>query len=264
MKIRLGRKVDGSDLHLDLTDSSHTLLTGRTRSGKSVALYIALFELRDKPVHLAGIDPTGILFNAVGDQALGGNKLRASTLRHPDRALFVVNELVRIMDDRIEQLLAQRRDKFEEFTPDFPLIIALFEEYPSMLAAIEGLDKASGAKPADRLETKIRAGIQRLALEGAKVGIRLWIVAQRGDASILTGVMRSQLSNRLSFAQDETGLRMLHESISSEQIEQASRFLPGQAFAEIPGTESKPLIYRSDLLTYQQLTTVFSVPVNRS
>lgn len=256
MKIRLGRKVDGSNLDLNLADPSHILLSGRTRSGKSVQLYGMLAQLRDKPVHLAGIDPTGIMFTAVGS-ALGGNKLRASTLRNPDQALFVVNELVRIMDNRIDRLLAERCDKFEEFTPDFPLVIALFEEYPSMLAAIEGLDKASAAKPADRLETKIRAGIQRLALEGAKVGIRLWIVAQRADASLLSGIMRNQLSTKISFSQDRDGLGMVHKGLNPDQIEQGSRFLPGQAFAEIPGTESAPVIYRSDLISYEQL--VFSM-----
>ena len=137
----------------------------------------------------------------------------------------------------------------------------VLEEYPGTLAALAALDQASGAKPVDRAETALRAAVQRLALEGAKVGIALWIVAQRADTSLLTGVLRSQLTQRLTFAVDADGLRMLHEGITPEQVEAAQGFRPGQAFIERPGM---PLTqYRSDLLEYGDLVRLFDGEVPR-
>lgn len=254
--VRLGRAAGGSDVLLDPLAVAHTLFTGRTRSGKSVQVYGALAQLKGLPVQVCGIDPTGILFNALGED-LGGSTWRVSTLRDPERARDVMGAIVEEMDRRIIELLQQRRDKFTRFTTEFPALIVLLEEYPGTLAALQALDQASGAKVVDRVETRIRAAIQRLALEGAKVGVFLWIVAQRADASLLTGVLRSQLTQRFSFSQDADGLRMLHEAITPEQIEAAQTFLPGQAFAEIAG--SLPVTqYRADLIDYPELVEIFT------
>lgn len=246
--ITLGRTVAGEDLTFSPVQG-HTLLTGRTRSGKSVQLYTMLAQLKDLPVRVVGIDPTGILFNALS--SFPGGSQRVLTLRESEKAKEVIGSIVAEMDERIYLLLEKRLDKFTEFSKEFPIIICALEEYPGTLAALKAIDAASGAKANEKVETQIRANIQRIALEGAKVGVFLWIIAQRADTSLLTGVLRSQLVNRLSFAQDPDGLRMLHESISGDLVEKAQHFRPGQALAEFPG---KPLTqYRADLCTYQQL-----------
>lgn len=255
----LGRTPTGADVELDPFAAAHTLVTGRTRSGKSVQVYGMLAQLRGLPVQLCGIDPTGILFNAVG-QNLGGDTWRVSTLRDPDQAAQVMTSLVAEMDDRITRLLLARLDKFDhcDFSPSFPLLVVLLEEWPGTLAALAAADVASGAKAAERVETCIKAAVQRLALEGAKVGVRLWIVAQRADASLLTGVLRSQLTQRLSFAQDDDGLRMLHEGITADDIQAAQRFVPGQAFAEMAGTLPRTT-YRADFIDYARLVQIMDV-----
>lgn len=252
--IRLGRTPSGADVMLDPCDPSHWALSGVTRSGKSISVFNCLAQLKGLPVVVAGIDPTGVLLGALGE-GLGGSRLRALTLRDPERVLAVVDELVAIMDDRIDRLLAERCDKFEEFSAEFPLYIVVLEEYLGLLSALESLDKASGAKPADRIETKVRAAITRLALEANKVGMRLWVVGQRMSAALVSTVLRSQLTTKISFAQDADGLRMLHESITPEQVEQASSFIAGQGFVETPAL---PLtMFRGDLMTYQQLVAHF-------
>lgn len=254
--IRLGRTPSGTDLMFDPFAAQHTLFTGRTRSGKSVSLYGLLAQMkRFSSVQLCGVDPTGVLFNAVGE-GLGGSSLRVLTLSEPDRVGEVMGELLSIMDDRIQALLRAGVDKFDDFSPEFPLLFVLFEEYPGLLSALEALDKSSGAKVADRLEPRLRAAVQRLALEGAKVGIRLVLVSQRADASLLTGVLRSQLTQRISFAQDSEGLKMLHEDITPDQIEAAMRFLPGQAYAEL-STHPGLAIFRADLISYSDLANHF-------
>jgi len=215
-----------------------------------------LAQLRGQPVQLCGIDPTGILFNAIGPAGLGGDSLRCLTLRDPGNARDVVLALVAEMDNRIGQLLAEGRDRFTVFDGTLPLLIVVLEEYPGILAALSALDAASGAKASDRIETQIRAAVQRLALEGAKVGLRLWLVAQRADASLLTGVLRGQLTQRLTFSTDDDGLRMLHEGITADQVQKSATFLAGQAWAEFHGV--MPLtMFRADFLDYSGLTKAF-------
>ena len=227
------------------------VITGRTRSGKSVLLYNLLYQLHGLPVQVCGIDPSGIVFNALGE-GLGGSGWRVLTLRDPARACDVMHQIVAEMDRRIDLLLSRRIDKFGSFSPDFPCLWVVLEEYPGTLSALAAIDQANGAKAADRVEVRIRADVQRLALEGAKVGIKLVVVAQRADAQLLSGVLRAQLVRRISFSQDPDGLRMLHEGITPEQVEAAQRFAAGQAYAEFAG--ELPLTYfRADLLTYEQL-----------
>lgn len=255
--IRLGRDMTGKNVTLDPFDAAHTVITGRTRTGKSVQVYGMLAGLRGLPVQACGIDPTGILFNPLGD-ALGGADLRVLTLRDPERVRQVMSDLIAEMDRRIVALLDQGLDKYDQahFTDAHPLLVVVLEEYPGILAALQALDQASGAKAGERIETQVRAAIQRLALEGAKVGVRLWIIAQRADASLLTGVLRSQLTQRISFAQDDDGLRMLHEGITPEQIEASARFIPGQAYVEMHGV--MPLTkYRADFIDYGGLCAAF-------
>lgn len=254
--ITLGRDIAGQDILFDPFAAAHTLLTGNTRSGKSVQLYGMLAQLDGLPVKVCGIDPSGIVFNALGDK-LGGSDWRVSTLKDPEKTVSVMGGIVAEMDSRIKQLLQNRLDKITEFSPEKPALIVVLEEYPGTLSALHSLDQASGVKVAERSETKVRAAIQRLALEGAKAGIFLWLVAQRADASLLTGVLRSQLTQRFSFRQDADGLRMLHEGLEPEDIERAASFIPGQAFAEMAGT--LPLTqYRADVITYEEFSNVFS------
>lgn len=70
--IILGRDIAGRDITLDPYSAAHILLTGNTRSGKSVQLYGMLAQLKGEPVKVCGIDPSGIVFNALGEN-LGGS-----------------------------------------------------------------------------------------------------------------------------------------------------------------------------------------------
>lgn len=253
--IRLGIDSRGRALGLDPFAPRHTVLTGATRSGKSVQLYNMIVQLRGLPVTVCGIDPSGIVFNAL-DDALGGSAWRVSTLRDTEKARDVMDAIVEEMDRRIDLLLKRKLDKIDDFDSLVPLLVVVLEEYPGTLAALAAADQAAGLKPADRIEPHIRAAIQRLALEGAKVGVRLWIVAQRADASLLTGVLRSQLTQRLSFRQDADGVRMLHDGITPDQIQAMQTFRPGVAYAEYAG-ELPLTLYRADLISYADFVRAF-------
>lgn len=256
--MRLGVNASGRGVNGNIFSPFHWLLSGATRSGKSTALYTLLKALAPRDdVVVAGVDPSGIVFNALGG-GLGGGRLRVMTLSNVEEIRRVLTDLIGVMERRILGLLDQRLDKITGFSSEYPLLVVVFEEYPGALAAIEAIDKANGAKPAQRVETFFRAAVQRLALEGAKVGIRLVILTQRADAAILTGVLRSQLTVKLSFRQDLDGLRMVHPDVPKSLINEVLSAPPGVGLIEYPGEQTR--LFRGIYTSYEDLKESYAFP----
>lgn len=252
------RSAGGADISLGLSEPSHILLTGATRSGKSSLLYSLLMRLSSlSSVIVAGVDPTGILFNALFN-ALGGRDMRALTLRQPERCIEVLDDLVQLMDSRIQTLLDQRKDKINEFSPSCPLVLVVLEEYPALLAGLDAYDKATGSKPGHRLADRARSDVQRLAMESAKAGFRLIVVCQRGDASLLPAGTRDQLTTRIAFRQNRDGLRMNFEDLPAELVERAAAAVPGRGLLIQPGM-TEPVEFAADFATYEQFVARFAL-----
>lgn len=238
--VPVGVEPDGSEVTLDLSHPSHMLISGKTRSGKSSFVYGLLNQMRRLPVTVAGVDPTGILFNELGD-GWGGDSLRSKRITNDADAAAVVQVLSMIteeMDRRISLLHREHRDKWSrndfESDPGRRLIIVVIEEYPGLIERLQNIDSARGARSSDRFASKAAGLVGRIAYEGAKVGVVLLLVTQRPDAKIIGGPLRAQLTTRVTFAQDSDGLRMSHPELSSEQVKQNS-WAPGVGFIEADG-----------------------------
>lgn len=247
--VRLGRAIlGGKNLWLDPGAPHHLLLSGRTRSGKSSALYAILAQLvRNEAVVIAGVDPTGILFSAL--DGVPGEGLRASTGRDPESVGRVIDGLLSLMDERIDALLASGLDKLEAFSPKTPLVVVVLEEYAALIELLRAADRASGAKVVDRLAPKVEAGVLRLCAEGAKVGLRVIISTQHASSEVLTTAVRAQLANRISFAQGAIGLGMVHEDLPDFMRDRGPTFKPGEGIAELEG--APPVTFRADYCDYQ-------------
>lgn len=253
-RVRLGRALTGEDLHLDLNSAGHAVFTGRTRSGKTVQVMTLLAQCAHiKGVEIAGVDPSAVLFGPLG--GFPSEEKRALGL-NVEKIAEVLDILEAELDSRLAALLSSGVEKFDLRAPDAPpVLIVIFEEYPGLISALDQISGGSKAKNAVNGKA-IQRVVSRLGLEGAKVGIRVWIMAQRADASLLTGVLRASLTQRFSFAQDAEGLKMLHESISDQQLLDAAVFKPGQAYAQISG--ELPLTrYRADLIEYSEYVKCF-------
>lgn len=246
----VGRDEDGVPVRLDLHGAPwHVAIQGASRSGKSALVYALLASVSVQAQHgrmvLAGVDPTGILFKPFAGYP--GEQLRASGLSDETAISEVVRGLVAEMENRIDALLRSGRDKLTGGR-EIPTILAVFEEYPGLLAHLEEIDKP--LKPAERIGPSFRLGVRRLIQEGAKVGIRVLVIAQRMDASIIGGSERSNIGTRISLRVDNAdAVRMLHETGSGEDIVQRVRaFQPGQALIEVAGEQ--PRYFRSLLTDY--------------
>lgn len=246
----IGRLEDGSDFELDLAAESHLGVQGASRSGKSVLTYLLLGGVAARSeVVVAGIDPTGILLN--GFKYAPRPEWRHSLTENLDGAADVLNRVCIEMDERISGLLASSNDKIEFFTAARPLVAVVLEEYPGLLSSALADDEANGRKVGTRIEPIIRHKVRRLIQEGAKVGVRVILLAQRMSANAVGGDERSNIGTRISMRVDNAdALRMLHGDVDDELVQQVRLFEPGVGLVERPGQPRTK--FRADVTTYQK------------
>ncbi|QOW64952.1 hypothetical protein IDM48_11530 (plasmid) [Rothia amarae] len=241
--VRMGRREDGQDLYIDMADAGHTIIQGQTRSGKSVFLYGLLSQLAYVDcVKIWGIDPNHVLlgpFRGLTPQIVLGT----DPLAH----LELLEEFVARMDSRIASLVTEGIEKISDFTPESPVEVLVLEEYASIIRGAEIYDCTQ--KPADRVGNKIKALVARIFAEGAKAGMRVILVIQRADASLVDGSTRANAVNRLTMGVDNgDAVRMLHPGASPELIEAITHFKNGRLFASI---QREDTIAQADYIDYQ-------------
>lgn len=243
--IRIGRQQEGDDLTLNIAKAAgHIALQGATRSGKSVTSYAILSQCATDPkIEVWGIDPTGVLLSPWRDHP----GKRVCGLEHLDHCVEVIDQAVNEMSLRLHDLDYQGVDKIEPDTST-PALLMVLEEWPATLKALK--DGDLGLKTAEKREGRVRAGVSRLIAEGAKVGIKVMMIAQRFDASIIGGAERSNIAYRITHRVDNgDAVRMLHPIATPELVDTVTGFQPGRALAEWPG--ENPAIFQADLIEYQ-------------
>jgi S-DNA-T family DNA segregation ATPase FtsK/SpoIIIE len=233
---------------MDVRSSLHLAIQGATRSGKSMTVNVLLAGLAGQPLILAGIDPTGILFNPWRDYPNG--ELRHLGTLEMGAALEVLRRLVILMDDRVRYLMRSDLDQLNPDDRSNPVVLVVLEEYPGILAACASQDVVDGSKQAERLEPLLKLCVRRLIQEGAKVNIRVLIISQRADAAIIDGPTRSNIGTRLSMRLDNRdAVAMLHPNAPADLVALFPSFEPGVGVAEIPGRGMQ--LFKSDFLEYR-------------
>lgn len=226
-RVNVGHAEHGTDLREDWADVAHAIVQGVTRSGKSVWSYGLLAQLAwDRRATVAGCDPTGLLFRPFAGSRHAD--WQVSGVADPGAHLALLARLVEEMDQRIATL-PDDRDTLEVSTdPDHQMRVVVLEELAGLYRAVDALDKDSGKQ--------IRALIARLLAEGAKVGIRVVIIVQRAEASIVGSFERAMCSLRISFRTDnQASVELLHPGTPKDVAEAHTTARPGIALMSAPG-----------------------------
>lgn len=245
----LGRGEDGRDVVFNPADAWHVALQGATRSGKSALSYTLLGALAARPeVVVCGVDPSGIL---LGPWTSGrGSGWIATGTGDMTAAVEALSGVVAEMDRRIVGLTRDGLDKLDLFDARCPLLVVVLEEYPGTLSAAKSEDDAEGRQGADRVQPRIERAVGRLVKEGAKVGVRLVVLAQRMSAKAVDTDDRSNFGLRVTLRVDNgDAVTMLHDGPAARaMVEAARQFPPGMGLVEGP---DRPLQrWRADLTTY--------------
>lgn len=87
------------------------------------------------------------------------------------------------MQRRERLFWSERTDRITDFSPELPLLLVVIDE-------VANYTRHPDRKARERFEAELLA----IASQGAKFGIRLWLLTQKPSADVLTTAVRTNLS----------------------------------------------------------------------
>jgi S-DNA-T family DNA segregation ATPase FtsK/SpoIIIE len=223
--VLIGIDENGTTIAREPIGMTHLVVQGATGSGKSIWTYGLLSQLARRPdVLVAGCDPSGLLFRPFAGSRHAD--WQASGVADPEAFGKVLRRLVDEMDQRILEL-PDDRDQVET-GPELPVVVVLLEEIAGMYRVCDQQGKDLGKL--------VRSLIGRLLAEGRKAGIRVVMIVQRAEATLIGAFERAQCSMRISFGTDSLeSVRLLHPAASAAVAEEHFAAPPGIALLTAPG-----------------------------
>jgi S-DNA-T family DNA segregation ATPase FtsK/SpoIIIE len=207
MPLFLGKDASGEPLITDLAAMPHCLIAGTTGSGKSVCINTIIMSImylqRPDWVKLILIDPKVVEMAPFKDIP----HLMCPVINDTGRATSVLEWACEKMDERYEYLAEAgvrnikgynsltREDLVERFKPGseeeeakipkhLPYIVIIIDELADLMMT-------SGKE--------VESFIVRLAQKSRAVGIHLILATQRPAATVVTGLIKSNMPTRISF-----------------------------------------------------------------
>ena len=189
----LGRDVSGEASFADLTKMPHLLVAGATGAGKTVFLnnliISLLYDNSPRTMKFVLIDPKQVEFSIYKNIP----HLLAPIISDAQETTAVLEWLVEEMERRFHEIakfnvrdirsfnkLAQTKSELETI----PRIVVVIDELADLMA-IKGRE--------------IETTIVRLAQKSRAVGIHLVLATQRPSVEVITGLIKANISCRISF-----------------------------------------------------------------
>jgi S-DNA-T family DNA segregation ATPase FtsK/SpoIIIE len=189
----LGEDTGGNHVVVDLASMPHLLIAGSTGSGKSVALNCMLVSLlcakNPENLKLIIIDPKQIEFTSYEHVA----HLLFPIVNDPKKALPIFKWLVMTMEQRYDKMaevgvknifeyhkLEQQRAELEHM----PFIVVMIDELADLMMTTG---------------KEIEGFIARIAQMSRAAGIHMIVATQRPSVDVITGLIKVNFPNRISF-----------------------------------------------------------------
>ncbi len=196
----LGRDIMGNVKYVEINKTPHMLVAGATGSGKSVCINNIILSvlMRTTPdeVKMVLVDPKKVEFNVYD----GIPHLLTPVVTDPKKASAALQKIVVMMDDRYETFKNSNTknistyneyvDKELKKKPDcglkrMPFILVIIDELADLMLV--------AAK-------EVEESIMRITQLARAAGIHLIVATQRPSTDIITGVVKSNIPTRVSFA----------------------------------------------------------------
>jgi len=193
----IGKDVSGESIAADLATMPHLLIAGSTGTGKSVCINALLTSIlmRATPseVRLILIDPKRIelsLYNGVPH-------LYVPVVTEPKEAASALHWAVAEMESRLKRLqkagarnigqynLMVHEGKAPEDAEEMPYLVIVIDELADLMMV--------AAK-------EVEESICRIAQLARAAGIHLIVATQRPSTDIITGLIKTNITNRIAFA----------------------------------------------------------------
>jgi len=191
--VPIGRGAEG-EVWRSLLDTSHILVGGESRSGKSTWLNAALLALlagqRPESLRVVIVDPKGVDFTPYGQAP----HLLLPIATTPSEASAATSTLVAEMDRRRElfaQVYARNLSSYNERAGEaglepLPLVVTIVDEVADIALQCG-------------LKSTFYKNLIRLSSKGAALGLTLILATQNPKAEVLNTLIRGNMSTRIAF-----------------------------------------------------------------
>lgn len=249
----LGKDLMGKNIYCELDDMPHLLIAGATGSGKSVCIntIIVSFLMKNLPsdVKLVLIDPKKVEFSpyhdvphllwpVITDATMASNMLKKIVVIMEERYETFSEVGVRNIKNYNEYVVSHNSNLQEEEKPleKMPYIVVIIDELADLMA-IAGKD--------------VELSIQRITQLARASGIHLIVATQRPSTDVITGIIKSNIPSRISFA--------VASSIDSRTILDqtgAERLLGYGDMLYAPRGENSPIRIQGVYVTDQEIKNI--------
>ncbi len=195
----LGKDIMGKPWYCQINKTPHMLVAGSTGSGKSVCInsFIVSLLMRAKPeeVKLILVDPKKVEFSMYN----GVPHLLAPVVTDPKKANIALKKIVVEMERRYEvfsesgtkniegynKYVEEQNKERSEKLRTLPYIVVIIDELADLMLV--------AAK-------EVEDSIMRITQMARAAGIHLIVATQRPSTDVITGVVKSNIPCRISFA----------------------------------------------------------------
>ena len=249
----LGKDLMGQGVYCDLTKMPHLLIAGATGSGKSVCINSIIISLllRVHPdnVKLVLVDPKKVEFTSFKDIP----HLLWPIIDDAQMAANMLKKIVVIMEERYEAFAAagvRNIDGFNALADEHNAHLKIgdspMNRLPYMVVIIDELADLMAIAGKD-----VELSIQRITQLARASGIHLIVATQRPSTDVITGLIKSNIPSRISFA--------VASSIDSRTILDqtgAERLLGNGDMLYYPQGETAPIRLQGVYVTDKEINTI--------
>ena len=249
----------GQPIFCEIDKTPHLLVAGSTGSGKSVCInsMITSILMRTKPdeVKLVLVDPKKVELSMYN----GVPHLLTPVVTDPKKANIVLQKIVKIMEDRFDLFESSKtkniagynayvEKKNESLSDDekikkIPYIVVIIDELADLMLV--------AAK-------EVEDSIMRITQMARAAGIHLIVATQRPSTDIITGVVKSNIPSRISFA--------VSSSIDSRTIldmSGAEKLLGKGDMLFLPQGENQPMRVQGTFISDDEIKAVVDYTISQ-
>jgi S-DNA-T family DNA segregation ATPase FtsK/SpoIIIE len=184
LPLAIGLDLYDKPIFEDLTESPHMLIAGATLSGKSVFLNSIITTLlkvkKQNELKISVVDPKMVEFNEYK------NYSNVEVITDMQKANQKLNNLIIEMERRYTLMCSHHVKNIKEYNLNYapvPYVVCVIDEYYDLYLQ----------------DNNVENTIARLGQKARAAGIHLIVATQRPDKDVLTGVIKTNLTSKISF-----------------------------------------------------------------